>query len=138
MNRNMLVAIAYHRSGMLKANAADPYIHEEYQFHEDKCYELLDELLENCPEIADNVKKYFLDELEYEVNINIALLARIIDNEINYNIGRLTELQAEIFREVQEFDEFETFWSAYQGTTNEIAEWFVNNASAVAHNNYWS
>lgn len=132
----MLAAIAYHRSGMLKANAAEPYIHEDYKFHEDLCDELLDELLENCPEIADNVKKYFSEELEYEVDRNIRALARIIDNEIHYNISRLSELQAEIFWAVQEFDEFEA-------TTNEIAEWFVNNASAVAHNlalgwNYWS
>ena len=127
----MLAAIAYHRSGMLKANAAEPYIHEDYKFHEDSCHELLDQLLEDCPEIADNVKKYFFDELEYSVNSNITLLARIIDNEIHFNISRLSELQAEIFWSLEEIDEMNR-------RTDEIAEWFVNNASAVAHDNYWS
>lgn len=127
----MLAAIAYHRSGMLKANAAEQYIHEDYEFHEDRCHELLDELLEDCPEIADNVKKYFFDELEYSVNSNITLLARIIDNEIHFNISRLSELQAEIFWSLEEIDEMNR-------RTDEIAEWFVNNASAVAHDNYWS
>jgi hypothetical protein len=131
VNRNMLAAIAYHRSGMLKANATEPYIHEDYKFHEDKCDELLDELLEDCPEIADNVKKYFLEEVEYSVNSNIRLLSRIIDNEIHYNISRLSGLQAEIFWSLEEIDEMNS-------KTDEIAEWFVNNASAVAHNNYWS
>ena len=131
MNSNMLAAIAYHRSGMLKANAAEPYIHEDYKFHEDLCHELLDELLQDCPEIADNVKKYFFETLEYDVNHNIKLLTRIIDNEIDCNINRLTSLQSEIFWSLEEIDEMEK-------KTAEIGEWFVKNALAVAHNNYWS
>ena len=131
MNTNKLMAVAYHRAATLKANAADPYIHEDYKFHEDLCDELLDDLLEECPEIAQDVKRRFMDVLEYDPRFAMNELAKIIEEETQDLMSRLSNLQGEIFWAVQEFDEFE-------GTTNEIAEWFVNNASAVAHNNYWS